>query len=433
MTSPVAATSARCRLGRLVSLGAALLCTVGVLAACGGSSAAVGPTTIKFSYLWTGPEAKALQKIIADFNASQHTIHVVGVSNPDTQAQLAAMTSSKGAFDISDTFDFETGAWASKGIITPLTPYIQQDHYSLADFVPTALEKSEYQGTVYTMPIAVHDLMLVYNKQLFKNAGITAPPVTTSQLAADTAKLTKTGPNGLTQLGLGSSSGGDVDYTTLAMAFGGHWYQGSTPTPDVPANIDAASFYVNNVIKKYGVSAVQKFTSGFGQYESPQNPLYQGKLAMTIDGEWQAQFIKEFAPNLQWGVAPLPYPDGHPELAGTSQLTSSTLFIPANSQHKQQAWDFMKYLLSPQPMASFTLALANLPSRKSLLTSPAYQQIPQFSAWLNELKSNNLQILPSVPSYAQYTADLGNAFDAISLLKQTPQTALAALAKKNYG
>lgn len=436
MRPHAAAIPAR-RFTRPIALGAALLCGLSTLAACSGSSSGgpAGTTTITFSYLWTGPESTAMQKVINTFNASQHKIFVKGVSNPDMQAQLAAMTSANGPFDISDTFGYNTGSWAAKGIVEPLTPYINKDHYSLADFVPAALKDSEYHGTVYTLPIAVHDFMLLYNKSLFQNAGLTAPPKTTSQLATDIPKLTKTGPNGLTQLALASDSGGAMDYTTLGMMFGGHWYQGDTPTPDNPANVNAASFYVDNVIKKYGASAVQKFVSGFGNYESPQDPFYQGKLAMTIDGEWQAEFIKEFAPHLKWGVAPLPYPAGQPQLADTSQLTSSTLFIPRNAPHKQQAWEFMKYLLSPKAMVSFTLALANLPSRKSLLNDPAYGKIPQFSAWLNELKSKNLEIVPSATSYTQYEADLGNAFDAISLLKQTPQAALAAVAKqvKNYG
>ncbi len=394
------------------------------------SSGSGGKTTIKFSYLWTGQEAAALQKVIADFNRSQDKIVVKGVSNPDQQAQLAGMTSANGAYDISDSFGSNTGAWASKGILEPLDGYISKDHYDLSDFVPAGMDQVKYQNKVYAMPIALHTFLLLYNKTLFAQAGISGPPKTMSELATDIGKLTKTKSGALTQLGFGSSSGVGTDYTTLAMAMGGHWYQSGKPTPDDPANVQALSFYVDNVTKKYGVGQVQKFASGFGDYQSPQNPFFQGKLAMVVDGEWQSAFIKDFAPKLDWGVAPIPYPDGRPELAGTSQVTSSILYIPRHAPNKEQAWEFMKYLESSKAMAAFTQALTNLPARTSLLSSPSYQQFPNFSAWLDELKSHNLQALPSLPSYAQYIADLNDAYDAVNRLAKTPQKALASVAAR---
>ncbi len=106
-------------LTRAVALSGVLAASV----ALGGCAAAApsGPTTITFSYLWGGEEAKALEKIIADFNASQSDIKVVGVSSPDAQKQLTSMSSSNGSFDISDNFGNTVGSWASKGILAPWT------------------------------------------------------------------------------------------------------------------------------------------------------------------------------------------------------------------------------------------------------------------------------------------------------------------------
>lgn len=420
---------------QLIAAAAAALAVVGTLAGCGGSSSN-GTATVRLSYLWTGSEGKALQSVITDFNKSQHKIVVKGVSNPDTQAQLASMTAGKGAYDISDSFGTNTGAWASKGIIEPLDSYISKDHYNLSDFVPAALAQGKYQGKVYQLPIAVNDYALLYNKKLFAEAGIAAPPKTMSDLAADIAKLTKTSSNGITQLGLAGASGAGLDYRTLGMVFGGRWYgKGGKPTPDNPHNVAAVNFYVNNVIKKYGVKPVEKFASGFGEYQSPQNPFYQGKLAMVIDGEWQPSFIKQFAPNLQWGVVPIPYPDGHPDLANTTQVAPGTFYIPRNSQHKDQAWEFMKFLMSKKEMLKFTKAISNLPARTSLLDDPTYSSLPNFQVFLDLLKSKNAISMPPAENYAQYSADLGKADDAITRLKQTPQQAYADVSKKakNYG
>lgn len=391
--------------------------------------------TIRFSYLWTGAAAKALEGIIASFNASQSDIVVKGVSDPDQQAQLAAMTGSKGAFDISDNFATVTGSWASKGVVKSLDEYIQRDKFDLADFVPAALNACRYNNQVYQLPIAVNDSAMLYNKTLFEKAGIEKPPSTTGEWASAIAELTRSSSKGITQLGFCGTSSAAVDYRLLGVAHGGEWYHNNNPTPTDPGNIAGASFYVDNVIKKYGIKQIDRFASGFGDYQSPQAPFYQGKLAMVIDGEWQPAFIQQFAPNLDWGVAPVPYPDGRPELANTTMLAPGTLFIPSNTQHPDEAWEFMKYLVSKDTMRTFSKALSNLPSRRSLLKDKAYSTIKNFDVFLNLMASKNAKSMPSEPTLAQYTSDLATADDQITRLAKTPAAAYAEVAKlaKSYG
>ena len=393
------------------------------------ASAPAEKVTINFPYLWGGPEGQALEKVITAFNTSQDHITVKGVSSPDFQKQLASMSGSNG-FDISDNFGSTVGSWASKGILEPLDDYMKADNFDTADFVPTALQSNQYQGKTYALPIAVHTLLLMYNKKMFSDAGIAAPPTTMSDLQADIAKLTKADSSGkITQLGMRSP-----DYITLAYAFGGKWYddQGN-PTPDDPGNLAALHFWVDNVVKKYGADPIKKFESGYGEYASAQNPFYTGKVAMTLDGEWQPVFIKQYAPNLDWGVVAIPYPANQATLAGATQLTSSMFFIPKNAPHKQEAWTFLKYLTGKDAMTQFSHALGNLPARTSLLGDPTYNDIPQFNTWLDSLKSPNLRIFASLPSTAAYQKDLGDEFQLIANLQDTPEVGMAKVKAKAAG
>lgn len=420
---------------RAMGLGAGSIAGLGLLPACSSESSGSGGTvTIRFSYLWTGAEAKAMEKVITAFNQSQDKIVVEGVSNPDQQAQLAAMTGSKGAFDISDHFGTSTGSWGSKGIIQPLDDYIERDGFDLEDFVAPALDQCRYDDQIFQLPISVNNYALFYNKQLFSRAGVDGPPKTTSEWATAIEQLTKSGSNGLTQLGMAGSSGAGANYRLLGTVHGGRWYaDDGTPTPDDAGNVAGADFYVDNVISKYGVDKIDRFASGFGDYQSPQNPFYQGKLAMVVDGEWQPSFIDEYAPDLEWGVAPIPHPDDRPELANSTLVEPGTLFIPSNSQHPDEAWEFMKYLVSAEAMLPFTLALSNLPSRTSLLDHADYDKITNFDLFLDLLSSENAHSLPAQPSYAEYTADLETADDEITRLVKSPQEAYAQVASKVDG
>ncbi len=373
---------------RRTALRAVALTSVAVaavaLTGCSGAGDS-GPTKITFSYLWGGEEAKALEKVIADFNASQKEIKVVGVSSPDMQKQLTSMSSSNGSFDISDK--------------------------------------------TYALPIAVHTQQLMYNKDLLDKAGV-QPPTTMDELAAAIKKLTVTDASGaITQIGLGNPSTSTL-FTTLGYAFGGTWdgKDGKTPTPADPKNVEALDWYTKTLTDAYGADKISSFTSGLGQYMSAQDPFYTGKEAMVIDGEWQAVNIPKVAPNLNWGVVDIPAVSS--DLAGSTQVSTSTLFIPNNSKHKAEAAKFLAYMVGDKPMTDFTLALGNLPSKTSLLSDSAYDAIPHFDAWLNALKSPNAKSLSSQPYSAQYSTDLGTAFDDVVRGVATPEKAMQSVADK---
>ena len=394
-----------------------------------GPGSTAGTTTITFSYLWGGDEAKALEQIIANFNASQSQIKVVGVSSPDAQKQLTSMSSSNGSFDISDNFDNAVGSWASKGILAPLDDYLQPDGVDLSAFAPATMGSMQYNGKTYALPIAVHTQELLYNKDLLDKAGV-QPPTTMDELAVAIKKLTVTDSSGnITQIGLGNPSTSTL-FTTLGFAFGGGWDgpDGKTPSPDDPKNIQALDWYTNALTTPFGANKITAFTSGLGQYMSAQDPFYTGKEAMVVDGEWQAVNIPKVAPNLNWGVVDIPAASA--DLAGATAVSSSMLFIPANSKHKAEAAKFLAYMVSDDAMRTFTLALGNLPSKTSLLQDPAYSAIPHFDAWLKALSSKNAKSMASQPYSAQYSTDLGAAFDDVVRAVATPQQAMASVKSK---
>ncbi|MEU4482336.1 ABC transporter substrate-binding protein [Micromonospora sp. NPDC023966] len=400
----------------------------------GGDKTSDGKTVITFSYLWTGPEAKALEQVIEKFNASQSKIQVKGVSNPDMQKQLASMSSAQGTFDISDGFGNQVGSWASKGILEPLDQYLGSNNIDANDFVSAAMGQMKYKDKTYALPIAVHSFQLLYNKKLLAEAGV-QPPKTMDEFATAIRKLTKVdGKGSITQLGLGNPDL-PTSITTLGYAFGGEWNDPATgaPTPDKPGNVKALDFYAQNIVQAYGADKVNRFVGGFGPYSSAQDPFQTGKVAMEIDGEWRCASIASTSPNFEWGVTPIPVADPAP--AGTTQLTSSTLFIPANSRHKKEAAEFMAYMLGKDGMLPFSKALGNLPARTSMLDDPIYRDLKNFQPFLDSLKQDKVKALSSAPGGSEYATDLASAIDSVNRGKKPAQQALSELAAKaaSYG
>lgn len=408
-----------------------------LLAACGGGDDSSGssdgssdPTVVRFSYLWAGVEAEAIEQIIASFNASQDDIIVEGVSAPDTQQQLTSMSASNGTFDISDHFGNSVGSWASRGILEPLDEHLAEHGVDVDDFVPAAMEQMQYEGSTYAVPITVHTMMLLYNRTLLDEAGLEVP-TTMDELADVVSQLTVTEADGtITQMGIGDPLPMQT-LGTLGFVFGGSWdgADGNTPTPDDPKNIEALEWWVENVIEPVGADNLADFNSGNGDYLSSADPFFSGRTAMVIDGEYRAIHAPQSAPDLDWGVAPIP--TAVAGLENASQLTSSTLFIPANAQNKEAAAEFLAYLVSDEAMVDFAMALGNLPARTSLLDDPAFDEISQFDAWLESLQSPNLGVMSSAPYNSEYGTDLGAAFDAVVRMTQTPTDAMADVKQRS--
>lgn len=378
-------------------------------------------TEITFSYLWGGAEGAALEQIITDFNASQDKIVVKGVSSPDMTKQLASMSSAKGAFDISDNFASNIASWSNQGILLPLNEF----NIDTSDFPESAMQQLIVDGQIYSLPIATHNFQLVYNKKLLDEAGVT-PPTSIAELADAIKKLTKVDAEGnVTQLGLGLT---DISagLKTLGYAHGGDWNRGGQATPTDPDFVKGVQFYYDNVVAPVTPAAYNKFVAGFGPYMSDQDSFAQGKIAMVFEGEWRAKFNTEAG--MEWGVVQVP--GLTPELNGSTWADVSTLFIPTNSPNKEAAAEFLKYLLSPPAMEKFSLVLANLPGRLSLIDSPSYNDIPNFKVWLDALKSPNTHGLPPALYMAEYNADLASAFDSVLQGSATPEAALQAVADR---
>jgi multiple sugar transport system substrate-binding protein len=392
-----------------------------------------GRTVVRFSYLWAGAEAKAMEKVIAAFNRSQDRILVQGVSSPDSQQQLTAMSSSNGTFDISDQFGNSVGAWADRGILLPLDSYLDRHEVDVDDVVPAAMDQMVHSGHTYSLPIAVHDKRLLYNKTLLREAGVDVP-TTMDELGEACRALTEQKNDGtITRLGMGNPSPSEV-LTTLGFVFGGTWdaKDGNGPTPADPRNIQALQWWVDNVVAPVGADHLAHFESGNGEYLSAADPFFSGRTAMTIDGEWVAVQAAQVAPDLDWGAVELP--TGVPGLEDANQLTCSTLFIPTNSRHKDEAAEFLAYLMSDRPMADFARGLGNLPARTSLKDSKKFQDVPGFGTFLDGLDSPHMKVLRSALYTQEYQSDLTSAFDAVLRASQTPEQAMQDVQRKakNY-
>jgi multiple sugar transport system substrate-binding protein len=177
---------------------AGLLCAATlVLSACGtdsGSSGSGGGTTVQVWEGYTGPEAKAFARLLAEYT-QQHPGQKVSslyVNNDDTLPKVLTAVRGGSPPDIAYLY----GSWAPNVAQIPqvvnLSTVVRQPGVNWNDFWVGERKVATVNGKVIGVPALVDNLAVVYNKTLFARAGL-APPGpdwTWAQFQADAKKLT---------------------------------------------------------------------------------------------------------------------------------------------------------------------------------------------------------------------------------------------------
>jgi raffinose/stachyose/melibiose transport system substrate-binding protein len=130
-----------------------------------------------------------VEQINAEFKAANPDVEIVTESYPDQPYQQKVKIYAT-AKQLPDVFKF----WSFTSLLKPLVdgsfvePLNRADFDKL-DYLPGALDSNVYAGKLYGIPVSADLWVIFYNKKLFKDAGIEAPPSTIDELIAVAGKL----------------------------------------------------------------------------------------------------------------------------------------------------------------------------------------------------------------------------------------------------
>lgn len=406
------------------------------ISGCGNNSssdsAKNGPTKITFWHLWTGSEAEMLQEVIDDFNKTHEDIQVEVLAGTTTEKQLTAITGGNPP-DIGYLIDYRISKLASVGSLAELDPYIEKTGVDPKNTVPEIWNLGNYGGKQYGIPYTMDSYMLFYNKDLFEEAGIPGPPETISQMKEYAEKITKKGDDGdYSQIGFISDNPW-LPNLNWALAFGSdlYDYENDKVTCDSQNHIDSVEFVTSSYADPYDSGKVNKFKSGFGQYMSPNNPFFQNQVGMDMEGQWFQTFIKKYAKDLNYGIAPLPYPDGHPELAKGGLIQGGMLYVPKNSKHKEEAFEFINYLKSDDAYIKFCVGKGSIPTNYSAINNPKFLEgAPELEPFIDIINNGNAKTFPAVPFAKEYGDELKLQMEKAYDFEITPEEAMKNVVEK---
>ena len=356
------------------------------------TSAIQGQSTLKVWITW-GDNPAQLQELFNRYGEANGV--TVEVNAPvDDQKVIAGLSGSEPPDILVTGGPGNVGSWAREDLVTPLNDLITSAGIDTSDTFPAALGQCDYGGTYYCLPWGTDTYALFWNKDLFEDAGLDPdpPPQTLEELVDFADKLTKVDDNGMvTQVGFVP----DFSWSHISLyarMFGGYWYSedGTQVTLTSQPVVDALK-WEQQFYTKYGADQVLRFTSAMGDYMSPDQGFYAGKIAMMVDGEWQTgpNFIKALKPELYYGVAPFPYPADHPEMKNTNVLEGTVAMIPSGAANHDAAAALLAWMVSPEILADEMYANYNLPTTKAASEDPRFHESDKFEVFLNLMADPN--------------------------------------------
>jgi len=376
---------------RRFAVGLVLALTGSAFAGCTGGgtpgSDPSAPVTISFWHGWSlKSDVAALDAYIKRFEQLHPNITVNTTPNVSDDKILQGLRTANGP-DVVSSFTTNAVGALCQGALIDLNPLLTRDGIDKRSvFIPTRIDYTQFNGTQCALPFLGDAFGLYYDKKAFAKAGITAPPVTWSEFAADAVALTKQSGSGYQSLGfMPSFQGYESDVGTWMHQWNPTYFDaaGTSNLANDPAVANFFQYTASLQKALGGYDALQSYRSTFGEEFSADNPFETGKVAMAFDGEWRIALLAGDKSAIDYGVAPMPVPDDQRDSYGKGYLTGTIIGVSHRSAHQEAAWQLVKFLTTDTDgMVAFGNAIQNLPSTNAALASPNLTSSPAFQTFL---------------------------------------------------
>jgi multiple sugar transport system substrate-binding protein len=398
----------------------ALALSVGAAVAKTGRSGSSKTVTVSYFTFSAAPDhLNSLNALIQIFEKQHPNIRISYTTAPYSDYFTKLQTEIAGG-NAPDAFELDYGdflGYAQGGSLLNLSKLAKSDPTFNANvYYPRAYSSFALGKTQYGLPESFSDVLLFYNKDLFKAAGVPIP----------TAKWTWNDEMSAAEKLTNTSKGvyGDFQpiqfyefYKVLAQNGGSFFNSAKTKaTFDSPAGIGAADWLLGKPGK------VMPTTEEMGGLDDA-TMFKLGKLAMWHNGIWQFSAMKD-AP-FQWDVVVEP--------AGkvkANHFFANTIAISAKTSHPKEAWLWLKFL-------SASHASVNARVKSGWELAPVKDKAA-FSAYLAQRPPANRQavldalanpvLTPTIKSESQMQDIVSNALQKAELGQTSVASALHSAA-----
>ncbi|MGL4172733.1 MAG: ABC transporter substrate-binding protein [Actinomycetota bacterium] len=282
-------------------------------------------------------EVKAFEARVAAFTA-QTGIKARFYPNPQDTFDAVTQTAISGgkAPDVMYVDTSKVKTYVASDLLAPVPDGAIEQPEGL---VKSLADSFVVDGKSYAVAKDFATLGLIYNTELFKEAGISRPPTTWEEFADTAKKLTKKGRVGLAL---------DPQYARVGPFLQSNGAQLLDSEDKLAINspeTTAALEYLQSLYASGSAATPKNLDAGW-----EGEAFGQQKAAMTITGNWITGAMSSTYPNVKWASAPLPQGSAGPG----NFVFSAGLGVPKGSKNQENAWKFVNFFTNSAGSEAWT-------------------------------------------------------------------------------
>lgn len=321
--------------------------------------------------------------------------------------KLSLMLQGNDAPDVFWVLETTAPTFVNSGLVADLTSAL--DEYDFSDFSESAMSLWQKDGKTYGVPFSTSPFFILYNKDLFKEAGLETP----NQMHAkgewtweNFKKASKAIKDKTGVYAFQTPDGGGYDvrilHTLVPMirSYGSDaWNDNNEVLINSPESLEAVTLYHNMIFKDGSVVP-----------PGNQSDFFSGDAAMTMGQVSRVSKLE--GASFDWGIATMPAgPQGHAPVIGQAGICAN-----AKSKNGELAAELVAYMTSKSAVQRMSGIWP--PARKSVLNSEAFlNSNPAISA--DEMAEaigfsiNTGKVLPSHNLYPQIDVESRMVWDKL--------------------
>ncbi len=378
---------------------------------------AAEPVVVEFWHGYVNEKNEALKEMVAKYQVENPnvTINPKFVANGDEMLQKvqSALVSNQEP-NLLWGYPTWTGVLESSGKLVEMGAIIDDE---LKNDIPKGLmEAGMYKNKIYSVPIEAGTLYLIYNKDMFKEAGIENPPTTWDELYEISKKLTKGERTGVW---LPVAPNERTSWTWECFL----WQNGQNILNEEGNNIG-----FNN---EKGLEALEFYTKlikdGYAPLTVGQDPFIDKQVAMVISTQGTANgYITKTDINV--GVAMLP---GKDKLA-TGLGSNHYFMFKSDPKVQEETLKFVKWMTTGENHAEWAIKTGYLPVSGSARESAKYVEFGKANPHMIEAaKALTYGVArPPIEEYPKLSTVISETIQEIAYKKMTAKEGMEKIAEK---
>ncbi len=378
------------------------------------------------------PETRIIETLLPEFEkATGIGVEFEIVQYGDMHAKLITQfMSPESQYDVIQVDNYWAGEFPAAKWLEPLDKYISKDKFDISDYVPSMMDMvGYYNAKLYMLPMYNYAMCIVYRTDLMSDPKLKKAfeaerktPMRAPTTVAEYVALCKFMQEnaGVAGSAMQAQRGDPIamEWSNYLFSCGGSYYdKGWRSTVNGPEAIKATELYIENV--KHG--APQGALSS--NLDDAFRVMSQGRAFSMISYNWMLPQLNDPSKSKVAGKVAIAAMPGGIGLNGGWGWA-----IAHNGAHKEEAWQFIKWVES-QEIARKRALLGGAPTKRSMFTDKeVVKSYPWYPQVLEILE--NARAVPEFQYSAQMIEVMGRELSLAASGQKEIKAALNSAAKE---